>query len=245
MTTQMTTQMTTEELELWQRYRGQFDQEARDGLVQYHMPFVHYLARQMSRRSGMRVELDDLVSAGALGLLHAVERFEPSRGFVFSTFAARRISGAMLDEIRSSSLVKRTGTRHARKIVTARARVESRLCRPAREQEIVAELGVDVGEFRSWERDAFRVEVQLNDEISDSGYLAGERDSDRAVWLSEAIRELPATERKVLALTYYEGLPGREIAGSIGLTESRVSQIKKRAVERLRQMAPAQVAACA
>lgn len=228
--------MSTEEQELWRRYRQEFDEDARDGLVQYHMPFVYYLAGQMRRRTGRRVDIDDLVSAGALGLLHAVERFDPSRGFVFSTFATRRIRGAMLDEVRRSSLVKRGATLKARRIGEARTRVENRLGRAAREREIVAELGVDAGEFRSWEREALRLEVPLHDALVDSAYLPGDMEPDRVVWLTEAIRELPATEQKVIALSYYEGLAGRAIAGNIGVTESRVSQIKKRAVERLREM---------
>ena len=228
--------MNAEEQELWRRYRQEFDEDARDGLVRYHMPFVYYLAGQMGRRTGRRVEIDDLVSAGALGLLHAVERFDPSRGFVFSTFATRRIRGAMLDEVRRSSLVKRGGSLKARRIGEARTRVENRLGRAAREREIVTELGVDAGEFRSWERDALRLEVPLHNDLVDSAYVPGDMEPDRVVWLTEAIRELPATEQKVIALSYYEGLAGRAIAGNIGVTESRVSQIKKRAVERLREM---------
>lgn len=223
-----------EELELWRRYRGKCDVAARDSLVQRHLPLVHYLANQLARRTRLRNSIPDLVSAGSIGLLHAVERFDPSRGYLFSTFAARRIRGAMLDEVRSESIMSRGTATKARMIGQARARVEGRLGRSAREADMVLELGLEVGEYRTWEREAQQVEVTLEVDVPARQGADSVESTDRSAWLADAIRQLPENERKVLALTFYEDLPGREIANILGVTESRVSQIKTKALQRLR-----------
>ncbi len=244
---------------LWQRYRGTGDPAARTQLLDRYLGLVHHVARQVAARVSDVVEVDDLVSAGTLGLVQALESFDLSRGLAFSTFAMRRIRGSILDELRSRDWVPRSVRAKGRQMATAVAQLESKLGRAPEPQEVAGVLSLDMETYWRWREEidgAVLVSLDgsvsldssegasLEETLSDPGVqLPGERLSqeETVAGLRQAIGMLPPKERTVLALYYYEELNLRQIAEVLHVTESRVSQIRTQALKRLRQrMVPTQ-----
>lgn len=242
------------EAALWERYQGQGDLDARQQLLEQHLGLVHHIARQIAERVPDGVELDDLVSAGALGLVLALESFEPARGLAFSTYATPRIRGAILDDLRSRDWVPRSVRSKTRKIASAVGQLESALGRTPEPGEIATAMGIDVNTFFKWQEDAENaVLLPLDGPVGTQDHEAttfaetlGDTSAvraDQAVAhkenleaLREAIGDLPPKERTVLALYYYEELNLRQIAEVLNLTESRISQIRSQALGRLQRM---------
>jgi RNA polymerase sigma factor for flagellar operon FliA len=241
--------------QLWENYRKTGDPEVRSQLLNQYLGLVHYSARELAAKIPQSVELDDLVSAGTLGLIQALEGFDPSRGHVFSTYAMQRIRGAMLDDLRSRDWMPRSVRSRARKLADTTAKLEAHLGRPPTHREIAAALEVDQESYwRQWvdgDR-AYLVPlegnvqenmgglVRMEETVADpeatdaSARVAHEED---LVCLREAVAALPQKERVVLALYYYEDLNLRQIGEVLHLTESRVSQIRSQALRRLRSNA--------
>jgi RNA polymerase sigma factor for flagellar operon FliA len=238
---------------LWQRYRSLGDPEARRQLLDHYLGLVHHTAREMTRRVPADLELDDLVSAGTLGLVQALEGFDPSRGLAFSTYAMPRIRGAMLDELRGRDWMPRSVRTHARQLAQARAQLRQRLGRAPEPREVARTLGVDLATYWRWADEADgRTMVTLNrtaapgtpeeaplvDTIPDgNGDEPGEAltRAEALSQLREAFAALPHKDRLVLTLYYYEELTLRQIGDVLHITESRVSQIRTRALQRLRE----------
>jgi len=247
--------MTTVTDELWKKYKETGSPEARSALLDQYLGLVHYSARELAAKIPQSIELEDLVSAGTLGLIQALEGFDVSRGLVFSTYAMQRIRGAMLDDLRSRDWVPRTARSRARKLAEATAHLESQLGRPPRHIEIAAFLGIDLETYwRQWADGDRSQTIPLESSASDCtpGALRldeiicdpdAEDPSSRITQdedlecLREAIAGLPQKERTVLALYYYENLNLRQIGEVLHLTESRVSQIRSQALGRLRENA--------
>jgi len=222
-------------------------------LTQQHVGLVHHVARQLARRLHDKVDLDELVSAGAVGLLQAAASYEPARGLTFSTYAVPRIRGSMLDELRRHDHMSRGARRKARAIGSAREALLHRLGREPKAAEIAGELNVDLDTLRRWELDVDEsVEVSLDvapralrdeGQVTAAGAIADESapsieerltDEQRVALLGVAIRGLRAQERTVLALYFYEELTLQEIAHVLGLSASRISQIRGEALAKLR-----------
>jgi RNA polymerase sigma factor for flagellar operon FliA len=243
--------------DLWQRYRDTTDPGARRQLLELYIGLVHYVAREASRRT-KAVELDDLVSAGTFGLIRALDSFDLSRGLAFSTYAVRRIRGAILDDLRSQDWAPRAVRAKARRLQVATTALECRLGRSPRPEEVAAQLDIDVSTYWRWRDDtASRTAVSyegespgnavgttalrelLEDRNATSPVEALSREEDVRI-LRDAIARLPEKERTVMALHYYEGLNQRQIAEVMHVTDSRVSQIRHQALKRLRsRLAPA------
>jgi RNA polymerase sigma factor for flagellar operon FliA len=225
-------------------------------LTQQHVGLVHHVARQVARRLHDKVDLDELVSAGALGLMQAAASFEPARGLTFSTYAVPRIRGSMLDELRRQDPMSRGARRKARAISTAREALVHRFGREPRAADIAAELNMSVETLRQWERDVDgAVEVSLDlaprtlreeaeGQLTTAAAIADERapsvdeqlgHEERVALLGLAIRNLRSQERTVLALYFYEELTLQEIATVLGLSASRISQIRGEALVKLRE----------
>lgn len=237
---------------LWRRYRGTGDPQARAQLLDRYLGLVHHIARQVAARVSDTVELDDLVSAGTLGLMQALEAFDLSRGLAFSTYATPRIHGAMLDSLRSRDWVPRSVRTRGRMLAAAAARLAGRLGRSPRPSEMAGELSVDLETYWRWREDVdgavlVSLDGPAKDAAAESPTLAdtlqGEATEIPGDWvtreetaasLRQQIGLLPARERTVLALYYYEELNLRQIGEVLRVSESRVSQIRTQALHRLR-----------
>jgi RNA polymerase sigma factor for flagellar operon FliA len=240
--------------DLWRRYKDENDQAARERLVVAYSPMVKFVAGRLGAGLPSHVDDADLISYGLLGLIGAIERFEPERGIKFETFAMTRIRGAIIDELRSLDWVPRSVRARAREIEAAQNKLEHELQRAPTEQELAEHLGISEEMLRTslleianssvyaldelWTvSDSSGDKVSLLDTISDpraddpQESLASTEIKDR---LTEAIASLPEREQLVVALYYYEGLTLREIGEVLGVTESRVSQLHTKAVMRLK-----------
>ncbi len=239
-------------LELWRSYRRTHDLASRTELLERHLYLVRLLARKLSLRIGRVVEIDDLVGAGTLGLVQALESFDLSRGNAFVTYASRRISGAMLDELRNRDWVPRSVRSKARKLYQASTRLESELGRSAEPQELARVLDIDEPTYQAWRESVDgAVMMSLDDPAEETHLGAGlgaRLSSPEAVdalenlgeqegiaTLAAALAALPERERMVLVLYFYEELNLREIAKVLHLTESRISQIRTAALKKMRR----------
>jgi RNA polymerase sigma factor for flagellar operon FliA len=245
---------------LWAAYAAG-DVAARNALLTENLSLVHHVARQLARSLSAEANLDELVSAGTMGLMSAMEAFDATRGLAFSTFAVPRIRGAILDELRRQDHVPRSIRRKTRAIAQAGEALMSTLGRRPDVAEIAGQLGVDVQTIWRWQADVdASVHVPLDRTAAERGsampapvdFLSADAEGaderlsreQELTLLREAISKLKVQERTVLALSYFEELKLHEIAGILGLTDSRVSQIRSKALSRLREtMAPARSAA--
>jgi len=240
--------------DLWRRYKDDGDPRARERLVLAYAPLVKYVAGRMSSGLPAHVEEADLISYGLLGLISAIERFEPERQIRFETFAVTRIKGSIIDELRSLDWVPRSVRAKAREIERANAKLEHKLRRAPTDQEMAKALDTTVEDFQEslvrisnssvialdelWTvSDSSGDQVSLLDTIQDHTSVdpAQEMDlTDMKDRLADAIARLPEREKLVIALYYYENLTLREIGEVLSVTESRVSQLHTKAVLRLK-----------
>jgi RNA polymerase sigma factor FliA len=221
-------------------------------MLRKHLGLVYHVAQQLARARANDVELDDLVSAGTLGLIDAFEHFDASRGLAFSTFAAPRIRGAMLDELRRLDRVPRSVRRKSRQIDGASTALAGVLGREPGHAELADGLGIDLATLWRWQAERESTHVVSLDRApigADNGRGAGEwladesgDEIDESITLSQesshlrdALLELPEQERTVLSLYYFEELKLNDIARVLEVSESRVSQIRSKAVQRLRK----------
>jgi RNA polymerase sigma factor for flagellar operon FliA len=238
---------------LWQRYRATGDPAARTQLLDRYLGLVHHVARQVAARVSDVVEVDDLVSAGTLGLVQSLESFDLSRGLAFSTYAMRRIRGSILDELRSRDWVPRSVRAKGRQMAAVVSQLEGALGRSPEPKEVASALSLDLETYWRWREEvdgAVLVSLDgsmsvdhaeaasLEETLQDvSAAVPGEAlgHEETVATLRHAIGMLPPKERTVLALYYYEELNLRQIAEVLHVTESRVSQIRTQALKRLRQ----------
>jgi RNA polymerase sigma factor for flagellar operon FliA len=222
----------------------------RDLVLMEHLPTVRYLARRIHERLPQHVELDDLVSAGVVGLIDAFSKFDHTKKVQFKSYAQFRIRGAILDSLRTLDWSPRELRRKGRAVEEAIRSVTQRVGRAPSEQEIAREMELTLAEYQLLLGDLKGLEIgSLHMERSeDSGdeelaYVPGSPEDDPLFRclkgemkqrLADAIDELPEKERMVLTLYYYEELTMKEIGLTLGVVESRVSQIHSSAVLRLR-----------
>ena len=226
------------------------DDSARDGVLRQHLGLVYHVAQQLARARANDVELDDLVSAGTLGLIDAFEHFDAGRGLAFSTFAAPRIRGAMLDELRRIDRVPRSVRRKTRQIDGASAALSGALGREPGHVELAERLGIDLETLWRWQTERESTQLMSIDRTSPDGgrpggeWLAGTTGEEvddaltleqESTLLRDALLELPEQERTVLSLYYFEELKLNDIARILEVSESRVSQIRSKAIQRLRR----------
>lgn len=222
-------------------------------LTSQHVGLVHHVARQLSRRLHDKVDLDELVSAGSIGLMQAAASYEPTRGLTFSTYAVPRIRGSMLDELRRHDHMSRGARKKARAMSAARESLTRRLGREPRAAEVAQELSLSASTLREWEMEVDRAgEISLDNaprslheegQLTAAGAIPDERipaideqigHEERVALLAIAIRCLRPQERTVLSLYFYEELTLQEIAHVLGLSASRISQIRAEALAKLR-----------
>jgi RNA polymerase sigma factor for flagellar operon FliA len=241
-----------EPTELWEAYQDNGDQTAREALLDRHLRLVHHVARQLMKTSRLDAEFDELVSAGTIGLIKAIENFDPSRGLAFSTFAAPRIRGAILDDFRRRDHAPRSIRRKQRELSHAREHLMATLDRTPSDEELADHLGIEVEKLWRWKRDTERaVHISLDRPVDPSAprsttpeQIITDQDSEEIEHsltfdeevgiLRDEILELKEQERIVLSLYYFEELKLHEIATVLGVTESRISQIRSKALKNLR-----------
>lgn len=212
-------------------------------LVESNLPLVGYNVNELMRRLPASVDRDDLASAGALALVMAARSYDPSTNVPFARYASRRIKGALLDELRSRDWASRGTRRRARQLAAATEQLQTALGRTPTREELAETLGTDASTIDEIRADAERrvLSLDLPDHniadtlASDSATPEGEAlASERMHWLRAAVQELPERLRVVISGLYLEGLSGVEVAERLGITQSRVSQLRTAGLAMLR-----------
>ena len=233
-------QDTPEDDPVWAAWRGEGDLEARNELLLRYSPLVKYVAGRVRTGLPRSVEHADVVSEGMIGLIDALEKFEPERGLAFPTYAVPRIRGAIFDSVRAADWVPRSVRTRAREVEQARTGLHERLGRPATDDEVAAETGLSVGELRAATELRSWVGYASTDDLADleqvdAGLEEAFDDDGTRELLMPAVHRLPERDRIVVALYFFEGLTLAEIGRVLGVTESRVSQLRSRATKALRE----------
>jgi RNA polymerase sigma factor for flagellar operon FliA len=239
---------------LWQDYRRTGDQALRDRLILTYAPLVKFVAGRLGATLPAHVDEQDLVSYGLLGLIGAIERFDPDREIKFETYAISRIKGAIIDELRAIDWIPRSVRYKAREVEKAYAALEARLHRTPTEAEVAQELGIALEDLHTIFSQVSFVNVVALDELMSAGQERGDKlslvdtledtkaedpvlafESEETKYLlAKAINTLPEREKIVVTLYYYEGLTLAEIGQVLGVTESRICQMHTKAVLQLR-----------
>lgn len=238
--------------ELWTDYKATGDERAREGLILHYSPLVKFVAGRVGSGLPRNVDQNDLVSFGTFGLIDAVDKFEPERGFKFETYAVNRIKGAILDELRHLDWVPRSVRSRAREIQRTMAELNHKYQRTPSEEEVAAAMDLPLDTLRDQlgeiatlgfvaldellnpsERDSGSMSEMIADPAAIDPSGSFEREETRYM-LADSINRLPDRERLVLTLYYYEGLTLAEIGGVLNVTESRICQIHTKAVMSLR-----------
>ena len=221
----------------------------RERLILEHLPQVRLIARRIHDRLPENVSLDDLISTGVVGLIAAVDHFDPAHGVQLKTYAEHKIRGAILDGLREMDWAPKNKRRRAKQIEAAVASLEQRLGRAPAEEEIAAELKISLEEYQQWLYEVrgltigsieFASEDQSGDllnYIPDSDENLPSKTLERAELerlLAEAIEQMPKMERTVLSLYYHEEATLREIAEITQMHLSRIAQLKTQGILRLR-----------
>jgi RNA polymerase sigma factor FliA len=215
-----------------------------------HLPMVRFLALRIRERLPQQVEMEDLISAGIVGLMDALQKFDSTKKVQFRTYAQFRVRGAMLDSLRALDWGPRDLRRKGRAVEEAIRSLSTRLGKAPTESEVAKEMGLDLNAYQQLLGELSGLELgSLNVTPADDAGVealalipAGPEDdpflqcqgNEMRRLLTEAIAELPERERMVLTLYYYEELTMREVGATMGVVESRVSQLHSAAMARLR-----------
>jgi len=240
--------------DLWADYKSNGTRDARERLILHYSPLVKFVAGRVAAGLPQSIEQSDLVSYGIFGLIDAIDKFDPGRGFKFETYAISRIKGAIIDELRSIDWVPRSVRAKARAIERAYSELENELHRSPDDDEVASKLDMSRGELASTlsqisltglvaldellqaSSSDRQGSATVGDTIADGAHdpvEAYEVDEMKHL-LADAINRMPDRERFVLTLYYYEGLTLAEIGSILKVTESRVCQIHTKAILQLR-----------
>lgn len=227
---------------LWRRWTEEHDRHARDTLILFYAPLVKWTARQVAARLPPHVDFDDLASWGTFGLIDAVERFDPTRDTQFNTYAVHRIRGAIGDGLRSMDRVPRNTRQVAHRIDETVEALRHRLQREPSEAEIVDELGTTRAKLMHGLQARREVEggktgggaiaphvlLELEDRLANIDRHIDHLEDLKA--LRQEVARLPRRQRTVIVLYYWEQLTLAEIGDLMGVTESRICQMHRRAL---------------
>jgi RNA polymerase sigma factor for flagellar operon FliA len=224
----------------------QTQHQDRDAQIEAHLPQVKFMALRLAAKLPPWVELNDLIGAGVLGLMDAVDKYDPAKGVMFKTYAEMRVRGAILDSLRDIDWAPRSMRRRAREVEAAYLHLE-RTRGSANEEDVAAELKLSLPEFQRLLQDLRGLSITGLDDVDDENTVARQLPADLAPTplavyqnaetrqhLTDAIDRLSERERQVVTLYYVEELTMKEIGAVLGVTESRVSQVHTQAVVRLR-----------
>lgn len=224
---------------LWAAYAAAPTEELRHQLVLQYSPLVKYVAGRVRTTLPPTVESADLVSEGVIGLMDAIDKFEPERGLQFPTYAVPRIRGAIIDSIRAADWVPRSVRARLRAVDAARTTLLHRLGRAPEPEELAEEAGLSLAELREVLDRPTHIGAATDEEIAElDAHVPGldeafEDEGTRALLL-EAVHRLPERDQVIVALYFFEGFTLAEIGQVLDVTESRVSQLRTRAIKALR-----------
>lgn len=241
--------MALENDKLWEAYRRSPEPRLKDEIVKRYLPLVRYVAGRMSLKPPPGLDFEDILSFGVLGLLDAVERFEPDRGFCFQTFAVPRIRGAILDELRRFDWISRSGREKLQKFERTLEQI-AKTKGSTDDASLMSAMEMDEKSYKDLLDIASRSyvvslddvlaledgELQREDTLEDGSPSALDllEQTEEVEQVLLALKRLPERECLLLSLYYYEGLTLKEIGKVLGVTESRVSQLHGRALSLLR-----------
>jgi RNA polymerase sigma factor for flagellar operon FliA len=234
---------------LWEAYIASPEPHLKDEIVKRFLPLVRYVAGRMSVKFPIGLDFEDILSFGVLGLLDAIDRFEPDRGFVFQTFAVPRIRGAILDELRRFDWISRSGREKLQKFEKTLEDI-AKVSGSADDASLMKAMDMDAKSYKDLLEIASRsFVVSLDDVLAlEDGDMQREEtieddapnaldimeQNEETEQVADALKRLPERERLLLSLYYYEGFTLKEIGQVLGVTESRVSQLHGRALSLLR-----------
>jgi RNA polymerase sigma factor for flagellar operon FliA len=226
------------------------DPAYRDQLISEYLPYVKRIVQRLAVHLPSTVDIDDLMNVGVIGLIQAVDRYDPRRDNKFMTYAIFRIKGAVLSELRARDFLSRSNRRKIRELESAYQRLEQKLGREADDKEIAQEMGIELDQvYRTKQMSSIsfisleELGVSSKDEKEKlMSFLANNEDDalnltklkELKEGLSGAIKQLPEKERLVISLYYLDELTMKETGKVLGITESRVSQIHTQAILHLR-----------
>src|SRR5437764_1771462 len=222
----------------------------RDALINETLPLIKHVVHRVATRLPVNIEMRDLINAGVLGLLDAIDKFEPERNVKFKTYAEVRIRGAILDSLRNLDWAPRSLRKKSKDLEKTYAELSQKLRRPSTDEEVSEAMGENIEDFHALVDQLHGLTIGSFENLSDSedsenyiNYYPDDGSNDPyakfetnelTALLAGAIEELPEKERLVLSLYYYEEFTMKEIGALLGVNESRVSQIHTKATLRLR-----------
>ncbi len=236
---------------LWMDFQQKGDSGAREKLIEIYAPLIKFVSGRLALFVPPTVELDDLIGYGAIGLIQAVDRFDPGRGIKFSTYAVARIRGAMLDGMRKSDWFPRSLRQKERHLREIYQKIANRLGRSPTDMEMANELRLSIEAFQELLQEVSHTTIlSLEDVFPDRDGIRGTENTIPSFQhleppnllaqaeikevIATAIDKLPEKERLVVSLYYYEGFTLKEIATTLGVSESRISQLHTKAILWLR-----------
>lgn len=236
---------------LWEDYENTKSPEIREKIILEYAPLVKVVAGRLSMYLGYNVEYEDLVSYGIFGLIDAIDKFDCLKDVKFETYASLRIRGAILDQIRKMDWIPRTIRQKQKRIDTAIREIETASGKSATDEEIAQNLGITDEEYVEWQSQMKITNVvSLNEFLEQGSEVSNEAASTRSAAfdspeeilereelkkkLADSLEVLTEKERKVILLYYYEELTLKEISNILEVSESRISQLHTRALQKMR-----------
>lgn len=234
---------------LWEDYARLKTPDLREKLILEYAPLVKIVAGRLSMYLGYNVEYEDLVSYGLFGLIDSIDKFDAGKEVKFETYASLRIRGSILDQIRKMDWIPRTIRQRQKQIDAAMKEIELQEGRPATDAEIAQRIGISEDEFLDWQGQikadniiSLNEYIEQGNDVSSEASLSSGFDTPESViekselreMLDEALELLTEKEKKVILLYYYEELTLKEISSILGVSESRVSQLHTRALQKMK-----------
>ena len=236
---------------LWEKYSQKQDSETREALIIEYVPLVKLVSGRLSMYLGYTVEYEDLVSYGIFGLIDAIDKFDYRKGIKFETYASLRIRGAILDQIRKMDWIPRSVRQKQRQIDAAITKLEGAEDKTATDEEIAKELDISLEEYYVWQGQTKVTGIASIDEFVEQGIEVRAFDHQKHAdnepeqvyekeelknLLKESLDKLTEKERMVVVLYYYEELTLKEISSVLEVSESRVSQLHTKALQKMKQI---------
>lgn len=235
---------------LWEEYSRSRKNELREKLIIEYAPLVKLVAGRLSMYLGYNVEYDDLCGYGIFGLIDAIDKYDCGKNVKFETYASLRIRGSILDQIRKMDWIPRSLRQKQRKIDAAMTKIENEKGRIATDEELAAEMGISVEEYNTWQEQAKVANIVSLDEFMENGSEVKMDPSGNSYFeqpdaavekeelkkkIAEALDTLTEKEKYVITLYYYEDMTLKEISKVLEVSESRVSQLHTRSVQKLKE----------